>query len=458
VKCVVIVFVFTAFLPGVPGMASFCEPLPPPSGAAVTVSTEMDLRDQIAGVQPGTTILVEPGVYAMQANLVITTEHIGLRGATGDRDEVILDFGGMTGGHFGIQVFGDDVTIADLTIQNATDHGVSIQGVDRPVLYNLRIRDIGDQLVKVNPDGDGSDDGLLACCLIEYTTHCPDTYTNGISAHLARNWLVRDNQWINIRGPGNGYTGPSVLFWSESSDTIVERNTFINCYRGVAFGNAGASPGAHTGGIVRNNIFHATAEHDVAVEMVHATGWIVAHNTVFMTNPAPGLTWLMEARYGDTSGTFVNNLTNMTIWEDRDGAAGVEVDCITNAEAGWFADAGANDLHLVESATAAIDAGGILAEVPGDFDGDARTIGGASDIGADEWTPCIHNGDVNGDEMLTAGDAQTAFLITLGSISPTPVQACAADCNGDDDITAGDAQLIFLAVLGAGSCEDSISI
>jgi hypothetical protein len=31
----------------------------------------------------------------------------------------------------------------------------------------------------------------------------------------------------------------------------------------------------------------------------------------------------MEARFADTSGTFANNLTNMAILADRDGASGV---------------------------------------------------------------------------------------------------------------------------------------
>jgi len=70
--------------------------------------------------------------------------------------------------------------------------------------------------------------------------------------------------------------------------------------------------------------------------------------------------------------------------------------------------------------------------------------------------PCIHDGDVTLDAILSAADAQLAFMITLGSYSPTWDEACAADCNGDDAITAGDAQQIFFAVLGSGSCEDPI--
>ena len=166
----------------------------------------------------------------------IVNRGITLRGQTGDRDDTVLDFGGMLSGYSGILVEADDVTIADLTIRNTSDHGISIQGVDRPILYNLHIQDTYDQLVKVNPIGDGSEDGLLACSRIEYTTSAPDDYTNGISAHLAHRWIVRDNQWYRIRGV-NGSTGPTILFWSGSTGTIIERNLIVDSFRGIAFGN-----------------------------------------------------------------------------------------------------------------------------------------------------------------------------------------------------------------------------
>ncbi|MBN1295567.1 hypothetical protein JXA80_02225, partial [bacterium] len=69
---------------------------------------------------------------------------------------------------------------------------------------------------------------------------------------------------------------------------------------------------------------------------------------------------------------------------------------------------------------------------------------------------CIHHGDVDFNDAVTAGDAQMAFLIALGSVSPTYEQACAADCNGDDEVTAGDAQQIFLTALGSGACADPL--
>lgn len=364
--------------------ANYCEPLPPPTGVVLSITDETTLRDQAYNAASGTTLLIQPGVYHMQSFIHIINSGISLRGASGNRDDVILDFGGMVGGYFGILVDADDVTIANLTIQNANDHGVSIQGKDRPVLYNLHIRDIGDQLVKVNPAGNGSEDGLLACSRLEYTTTAPDEYTNGISAHDAHRWTVRDNEWFRIRTPGNSPV-PTILFWSGSSDTIVERNLLVDCYQGISFGNASHGAGDHLGGVVRNNMIFASQPHDVVIEMVHASGWLVAHNTALLLNPAPGLTWGMEARFDDSQGTFAYNLTNQDIWASRDGAQGTLSGNITNTQSGWFVNAAAGDLHLSATAVAAIDQATPLAQVPDDFDGDGRPVGPASDIGADEY-------------------------------------------------------------------------
>ncbi|RLC91172.1 MAG: hypothetical protein DRI77_14120, partial [Chloroflexi bacterium] len=158
--------------PSVQRAESLCPPLAPPTGDTVTVSTEADLRYQATNAAPGTTILVSPATYNLQDAVWVQQDGITIRGATGDRDDVILDGGGMlTGSHTHvIAIDADDVTIADLTIRNGDEHGVSVQGSDRPTLYNLHILDTGYQLVKVNPVGDGSEDGLLACSRLEYTT------------------------------------------------------------------------------------------------------------------------------------------------------------------------------------------------------------------------------------------------------------------------------------------------
>jgi hypothetical protein len=350
----------------------------------VAVASEAEIRDKAYNAAAGTTILISSGTYSMSNYVHILNDGVTLRGQTGNRADVILDFGGMTTGHEGIHVYGDDVTIADLTIRNSAICGVSIQGVDRPMLYNLHIVDINDQLVKVNPIGDGSDDGLLACSRLEYTTAAPDTYTNGISAHNAHNWVVRDNEWYRIRTPTNDPV-PTILFWSASSGTVVERNLLVDCYQGISFGNASHGSGDHVGGVVRNNMIIARLPHDVAIEMVHADGWLVTHNTALLLDPGVGLTWGMEARFSDTDGVFSYNLTNMNIWADRDGAAGVPTGNLTNAEQSWFVDPSSEDLHLVASAAQAINQAISTPQVNDDYDGQTRPVGLDPDIGADEF-------------------------------------------------------------------------
>ncbi|MCJ7548645.1 MAG: hypothetical protein MUQ30_03065, partial [Anaerolineae bacterium] len=158
---------------------------------------------------------------------------------------------------------------------------------------------------------------------------------------------------------------------------------------GISFGNAGQSSINHTVGVVRNNIIYAGQQHDVMIEMVRATGWLVAHNTVIGHDPAPGLAWSIEARFAESQGTFANNLTNMDIWSDRDGAGAVTADNVTTAQSDWFisgapASAEDADLHLVSTAVAAIDAATQLPQVLTDIDGDVRADGAGADAGADE--------------------------------------------------------------------------
>ncbi len=68
-------------------------------------------------------------------------------------------------------------------------------------------------------------------------------------------------------------------------------------------------------------------------------------------------------------------------------------------------------------------------------------------------SPCIHDGDVNANGVVTATDAQVAFGITLGIHQPTIEEECSADCNGNGVVTAADAQMIFMKALGLGACQ-----
>lgn len=121
-----------------------------------------------------------------------------------------------------------------------------------------------------------------------------------------------------------------------------------------------------------------------------------------------------------------------------------------------------------------IDAGGDLANTVCSYDlpeeicmsdltmrTDLQPDSGTVDMGFHypEVAPiCENTGDVNFDRVCTSGDAQLAFMIALGAMTPTWQAACAADCNASGDVTAGDAQTIFMAALGMGECADPVMI
>jgi hypothetical protein len=86
-----------------------------------------------------------------------------------------------------------------------------------------------------------------------------------------------------------------------------------------------------------------------------------------------------------TNCTARNNLADAPIYL-RDSATATLLSHLVNAVPGMFVNAAAADLHLLASATNAIDKGFTLSTVTNDFDGDRRPRGASSDIGADEFT------------------------------------------------------------------------
>jgi hypothetical protein len=379
-----------------------CGPFAPPAGNLVNVSTVAGLEAAISSLTPNTTILIADGTYNLTQFLKIdaSAHNVTIRGASGNRDAVILSGGGMTNNGTNLshifQVFAPDVTIADLTLRDVYYHPVQIHGeagATRPTLYNLHLVNAGQQFVKVsvapNPSP-YSDDGLVACSTIEYTNYPPSDYTNGVDVLAGAGWVIRDNVFRNIRSPDGSLAGPAVLMWRNSLDTLVERNLFIECDRAIALGLStpdsnsrdGETTYDHQGGIVRNNFIYRAGPGDVGITLNYARNAEVYNNTVLLNGTfAYGA---IEYRFSAASADIRYNLTDAPIWL-RDGASGAVSGNVTNALPGWFANAAAGNLHLLPSATAAIDQAASLAAVPDDYDGAARPIGPAPDVGADEY-------------------------------------------------------------------------
>ncbi len=379
-----------------------CTPPGPPSGAVAYVSTEPGLQMAISNLASNSTILIADGTYNLTQPLNIqhTAHNVTVRSFSGNRDAVILSGGGMADNGTNLshifQVFAPDVTIADLTLRDVYFHLVQIHGesgATRPMLYNLHLVDSGEQFVKGSTAGNPgpySDGGVVACSTIEYTAYPPSDYTNGVDVLAGAGWVIRDNVFRNIRSPDRSLAGPAVLMWRNSLDTLVERNLFIECDRAIALGLSkpdsnsrdGETIYDHQGGIVRNNFIYRAGPGDVGITLNYARNAEVYNNTVLLNGTFPY--GAIEYRFSATSADIRYNLTDAPIWQ-RDGASGTVIGNVTNAQPGWFASAAAGDLHLLPSATAAIDQAASIAAVADDYDRAPRPNGPAPDVGADEY-------------------------------------------------------------------------
>jgi hypothetical protein len=375
------------------GPATPPAPLPPLAGAVVTVSTVQQLQNAVASLSSNTTVMIAPGTYNLTSPLYIngTFTDVAIRGATGNRDDVVLVGKGMTvdgGVPFGIWTGGNvrGVTIANLTIRDVYSHPIILNaGTQSPLIHNLRLVNAGQQFLKANPDGAGGgvNNGVVEYSVIEYTSTSRDYYTNGVDVHAGANWIVRHNLFRNVRAPQGELAGPAVLMWNGSSGSLVDGNTFIDCQREIALGLIERTPNDHTGGVVRNNFIYrsATIQGDSAILVADSPGTSVLHNSILVSgtyaNP-------IEYRFVHTSGaTIANNVLDGHI-AARDGATGSVSGNYTTAAAALFVSPATGDLHIRSTATILIDRATALPAAGADWDGQSRPAG-AADLGADEY-------------------------------------------------------------------------
>lgn len=368
--------------------------------AQQVVATVSQLNSAVAAANAGTKsleILVQDGTYTLNQSLALRAQGITVRSQSGNRDAVVLQGTSMTSGITHIfQVYGHDVTIADMTLRLVWNHAVQIHGegpasADRTVLRNLVIQDTGQQMVKVSyTQGTlpSADDGRVEGCLFEYSAGIgPQYYIGGIDAHQAKNWIVRGNTFRGIRSPDSNVAEHAIHFWSDSENTLVERNLIINCDRGIGFGLGNRG---HIGGIIRNNmIYHADLgadKGDVGIELESADGAQVYNNTVYQEHTYPAA---ISVRWAASNVYLANNLLHTTgsgqvIWK-RDGPTVTQEGNVVGAQAAWFVDVATGDLRLASAVAQVVDQGVAVPGLSDDFDGQARPVGSAPDIGADEY-------------------------------------------------------------------------
>ena len=363
----------------------------PGLGLAVTVNTAAELARAVEVANSGgdKEILIEDGTYTLDSALVIQSDGVTVRSVSGNRSAVTVKGTGMSGdvSHIFL-VEADNFTVRDMTLRDVYYHAIQMQPyAQAPTMINLHVLDTCEQMIKVAfnstyPDVH-SDNGLVENCLFEYSAGIgPQYYIGGVDAHKARNWVIRGNTFKNIRSPGQQIAEHAIHFWSNSQDTLVERNIIINCDRGIGFG---LGDRGHLGGIIRNNmIYHDSSEGfaDVGIGLESAPNAQVYNNSIYQENTYPNA---IEYRFTATTGVLIaNNLTNRVIAE-RNGASATLSSNVTDALPAWFVNPRAGNLHLASPIPAVVNQGIFIAGLVDDIDGDDRPGGGGYDIGADEY-------------------------------------------------------------------------
>jgi hypothetical protein len=391
--------------------ANRCPALDPPGTeqyiVRILAGDVEELLWQLKVAWPNTTLLLADGVYRLmpRQTLEVQAQQITIRSASGKREAVVIE-----GGYNNITINADDCTVADMTLRAPRFHNIQVRGelgVSRARMYNLHLQDAGQQFIKVST-GDGAqgkfaDDGLVACSLIEYSTHSrgtdrsPPSYTNGVDILAGRGWVIRDNVFRRIRSEA-GPAGPAILAWKNAMDTRIEGNVIIDSWRGIALGLMGPdrySRGGsqvvydHQNGMVMNNVILALHEPaDAAIENNFAFNSQVLHNTIYYNETLRhAVNWSIEYRLSPTTVLIANKLTNLPVRKRHPIPAQesrVEGN-VAGAKPEWFRDIMSEDYHLTPNAPA-IDQGTSSLENLTDIDGDTRPAGRVSDAGADEST------------------------------------------------------------------------
>ena len=399
-----------------------CAPLPPlPTDAKILAPDDnATLHEHIAGVEPGTTIALEPGTYDRVGlpRVDLSVAGVTLRSTTGNPDDVVFEGGGEVSSL--IKIAADDVLLAEFTVQGSTsallDIGLADETLEGLGFYRLVLRDSAG--TKLDAGGNAerwTDRGVIACSTFEHTDTLRDSLGSCANVSAIRvsggvEWVIRDNLIT-----GHWCTTPThaVLVVDRGSrDTLIERNVLQDNFRGILLGGDTVDAGrplpaddpcgeplgevwGHARGLIVNNVIRvddpriagAVESYDTDLDSMlgfwHVCAGAAVHNTSYVPlTTFNGFEW----RYEDTSVTIANNLLSTTL-QQRNGGVAYGIDTNeTGVPAEAYADPGSGDFRL-SAGSLARDAGLSIPGIPVLFDFDGQARAGRPDLGAFESQP-----------------------------------------------------------------------
>jgi len=373
-------------------------PLPAATGDLIRVSNVEELERALAEVKPGGTISVAEGLYEIKGPLEIKTDRVTLRGATTNREKIILDAGNR--GELLRITACSGVTIADLTVQNVQWNGIKINsetGVQKVTIHHCLLHNIWQRFIKgvkvpekdrerMRPTG-----FRIQYCLFyndhpkQYSDDPADTeqnyrgnYIGGIDTMYPRDWTISDNVFVGIHGRTGEGRG-AVFLWHDVQNCIVARNVFIDCDAGICLGNAFRPPDVSihcTDCIVRNNFVTQCSENGIFAAFTRHCK--IVNNTVY--EPVSKLSRLIRLAEVNDGMVVANNLVCGPAIQNQSASKITFVNNLEKDLTTALIDPGNGNLRLTALATDAIGRGVHDPSVLDDIDHHSR--GATPDIGA----------------------------------------------------------------------------
>lgn len=392
------------------------------SGSATAYQT---ISGAAAAVQPGDTVLIQPGVYAGgitvealgAAAAPITFQAIGsgvvIEGSGGERDAFFITYSNY-------------IVVDGLTIQHATRAGMRIDNSSHVTVRNCTFGDNGtwglftdfsDYTTVENSEAYGSvnEHGIYISNSSDYPT------IRGNRLHHNRGCGLHMNGDISMGGDGN------------ISYAVIENNIV---YENGLGGGSGINGDGVTDSVIRNNLLYNN--HASGISLYQIDGGTPSHNDRVLNNtilmPDNGR-WALNIPNTEDNKLFNNIVLNdhsyrgsisigspvssgfesdynvvMDRFTTDDGntiltlaewqALGYDQHSLIATAVNLFVDPAANDYHL-KAGSPAIDHGSALSDVLTDLEGNPRPAGAGYDIGAYELQPSLVLTGVAGNQTIS---------------------------------------------------------